>query len=84
MKKEMMKWQSSPELMLQSPLMTPYLDGGPNHADGTQTQEDGKPTKSGHGATQSVSVDQIPLLDETVSTGVDAGSSAGGATRGRT
>jgi hypothetical protein len=84
MKTEMMKWQSSPELMLQSPLMTPYLDGGPNHADGTQTQEDGKPTKSGHGATQSVSVDQIPLLDETVSTGVDAGSSAGGATRGRT
>ncbi|KAK0392144.1 hypothetical protein NLU13_1642 [Sarocladium strictum] len=83
MKAEIIKWQNSPELMLQSPLMTPHLDGGPNHADGTQNAEDGKSGKSRPGPGQSVSVDQIPLLDETVSTGNDAGNSTRGSTRER-
>ncbi|KAH8174271.1 hypothetical protein LIA77_05690 [Sarocladium implicatum] len=77
MKAEMLKWQSSPDLMLQSPLMTPHHGGVSATADSAQDyvgggHQSGQGIKAVPGAGQSISVDQIPLLDETHSTGVDA------------
>ena len=88
MKAEMLKWQSSPDLMLQSPMMTPHHGGASATADGAHDyiggiHQEGHVPKAVPGAGQSVSVDQIPLLDETLSTGIDTGTSGAGNPRGR-
>ena len=95
MKAEVMKWQNSPELMLQSPLMTPQAetplvtpqmtdqqpDLSLDHDRATDGAQKGKieadRPKPGAAIYRSVSVDQIPLLDESggiaTATGADGG-----------
>ncbi|KAG4416826.1 hypothetical protein IFR04_010022 [Cadophora malorum] len=57
MKKEVLKWQTSPDMMT-SPLMTPRTDGGADL--GAVLESDGE--DKGHA--RSRSVDRIPLLNE--------------------
>lgn len=85
LKADVTKWQSSPELLLQSPLMTPYTDGpGPLLPGSQASVEAGDGPQSGSNANVShsdpdggmrtahgVSVDQIPLLTDTATTGLD-------------
>ena len=81
MKAEVTKWQNSPELMLQSPLMTPHPDGNAVSTLALHGQTDDSKygvQRSDLGMARSISVDQIPLLDDnpaTTSTGVDVDSS---------
>ncbi|KFA46600.1 hypothetical protein S40293_08532 [Stachybotrys chartarum IBT 40293] len=80
MKSEVMKWQSTPELMLQSPFLTPHPDA-PSAPTGS-IQAPSEPDVTGNGpptdkamynamdkpaavAAQAPSLDQIPLLDDT-------------------
>jgi hypothetical protein len=87
MKAEMMKWQNSPDLMLQSPNMTPHPDSGSAHVDGILGGETDKndetATNNKNTDDQGISVDQIPLLDETMTTGAATSNSPEGATRER-
>ncbi|KAG6037196.1 hypothetical protein E4U41_005266 [Claviceps citrina] len=88
MKAEVLKWQTSPELMLQSPLLTPHADNVVGSSAGAGANRDA--TQMGHRGvhspgqisgprakiTRTTSLDEIPLLDETVdmrTTGVDDG-----------
>lgn len=78
MRAEVLKWQSTPELMLQSPLMTPHSDGTSAQAAAGQVGQSvdldaevvndkaaGNGTPRAHSAkTRSTSLDHIPLLDE--------------------
>lgn len=84
MKAEVLKWQSTPELMLQSPLLTPHPDVTPAPGVGQQTQplELGQGVQSpnnmprpGSGIGRTTSLDKIPLLDDSVgtTTGLDGG-----------
>jgi hypothetical protein len=68
MKREVQKWQNSPD-MLTSPLMTPKTDAGTEISAQIDNEVDGK----GHGRNRSV--DKIPLLSEQVgaSTSLDGG-----------
>ena len=71
MKKEVLKWQNSPDMMT-SPLMTPKIDGGAELAALLEGDLDSPAMDKGHG--RSRSVDKIPLLSEQVgSTGIDGG-----------
>ncbi|KFA62774.1 hypothetical protein S40285_07552 [Stachybotrys chlorohalonatus IBT 40285] len=80
MKSEVMKWQSTPELMLQSPFLTPHPDA-PSAPTGS-IQAPSEPDMTGNGAptdkamynamdkpaavaARAPSLDQIPLLDDT-------------------
>ena len=68
MKREVQKWQNSPDMMT-SPLLTPRADGGAEL--GAAMAEEGEDGK-GHG--RSRSVDKIPLLSDLgVTTGIDGG-----------
>lgn len=65
MKREVQKWQNSPDMMT-SPLMTPKLDGGAEL--GALLNEDDA------SRSRSRSVDKIPLLNDQIgSTGIDGG-----------
>lgn len=68
MKREVQKWQNSPDMMT-SPLMTPRTDGESELGALTDSEVDGK------GHSQNRSVDKIPMLNEQVSrtTGIDGG-----------
>jgi hypothetical protein len=71
MKKEVLKWQNSPDMMT-SPLMTPKVDGGAELATLVEGDLGSPAMDKGHG--RSRSVDKIPLLNEQVgSTGIDGG-----------
>ena len=80
MKAEVLKWQSTPELMLQSPLMTPHSDGPSAQAAAEQPEQsvdlgaeaydenaagNGKPSPH-NTKTRSTSLDHIPLLDDNI------------------
>lgn len=87
MRAEVTKWQSTPEMSIHSPLMTPHPEGSTAPAQGLSSKDmlgdpdSQKPTlddplKSDDGITRTTSIDQIPLLDESVgnaATGVDGG-----------
>lgn len=81
MRSEVMRWQTSPELMLQSPLMTPHLDGPSSIAGATRQSAKDVGILGEHGedgTPRSNSVDDIPLLDQPaaiVATGLDTGAS---------
>ncbi|KAK8856395.1 F-box protein [Apiospora arundinis] len=75
MKAEVQKWQSSPELMLQSPLLTPMPDGGgkpaPLDAAAAAFREEDRTAKEGSiravsdpATGRTMDVDQIPMLSE--------------------
>ncbi|KAK7967363.1 F-box protein [Apiospora aurea] len=72
MKAEVQKWQSSPEMMLQSPLLTPMPDSKPAPLDAAAAafrQEDraakGSTVRAIDPATnKSMDVDQIPMLND--------------------
>jgi hypothetical protein len=67
MKREVQKWQISPDMMT-SPLMTPKIDGGLELGVVSESEE----AKENH--SRSTSVDKIPLLSESgLSTGIDGG-----------
>lgn len=68
MRREVQKWQNSPDMMT-SPLMTPRTDGGTELGALTDSEVDGK------GHSQNRSVDRIPMLSEQVgkTTGIDGG-----------
>ncbi|POR33469.1 Putative membrane protein [Tolypocladium paradoxum] len=80
MKAEVLKWQSTPELMLHSPLMAPHTDGPPPQAAAGQLGQSvdlgaevvndkavGNGTPRLHNSkTRSTSLDHIPLLDENI------------------
>jgi hypothetical protein len=69
MKREVQKWQNSPDMMT-SPLMTPKVDGGAEL--GSVLESDGERERDDH--SRSRSVDKIPLLSESgLSTGIDGG-----------
>lgn len=68
MKREVQKWQNSPDMMT-SPLMTPKTDGGAEL--GAVLEDD---TVDGKSHSRSRSVDKIPLLNDQIgSTGIDGG-----------
>ena len=67
MKREVQKWQNSPD-MLTSPLMTPKVDGGSELGAMLDAEAEGD---KGH--YRSRSVDKIPLLSDVMSTGIDGG-----------
>lgn len=85
MKAEVLKWQSTPELMLQSPLLTPHPDGVSTPTVGQPVQsldpaQDGRSpngvSRPGTGMGRTTSLDKIPLLDESTfatASGVDGG-----------
>jgi hypothetical protein len=65
MKREVQKWQNSPDMMT-SPLMTPKVDGGMEL--GAAALSDGEaPAPRGHSRTRSL--DKIPLLSESAAIG---------------
>ncbi len=67
MKREVQKWQNSPDMMT-SPLMTPKIDGGAELG-AVMERAEGEENHS-----RSRSVDKIPLLNESgLSTGLDGG-----------
>ena len=70
MKREVQKWQNSPDVMT-SPLMTPKVDGGQELGAVLDTTESGDLT----GYSRSTSVDKIPLLNDQIggATGLDGG-----------
>jgi hypothetical protein len=69
MKREVQKWQNSPDMMT-SPLLTPKVDGGAEL--GAVLESDGARERDDH--SRSKSVDKIPLLSESgLSTGIDGG-----------
>lgn len=69
MKREVQKWQNSPDMMT-SPLLTPKVDGGAEL--GAVLESDGERERDDH--SRSKSVDKIPLLSESgLSTGIDGG-----------
>lgn len=69
MKREVQKWQNSPDMMT-SPLLTPKVDGGAEL--GAVLECDGGNERDDH--SRSKSVDKIPLLSESgLSTGIDGG-----------
>lgn len=76
MKREVAKWQNSPDMMT-SPLMTPRIDGGSELGKALDAAaEDEVPGEgsSSLGHLRSCSVDKIPLLDrEGVATSLDGG-----------
>ncbi|KAM0670509.1 hypothetical protein BB8028_0003g04060 [Beauveria bassiana] len=80
MKTEVVKWQTSPELMLTSPLMQPQtesvvIDPQPKKASGTPSFEPSAQTARDAMA-RTTSLDRIPLLDDYTtanSTGFDGG-----------
>ena len=67
MKREVQKWQNSPDMMT-SPLMTPKVDGGSELGAMLEAEAEGD---KGH--FRSRSVDKIPLLNDVASTGIDGG-----------
>jgi len=73
MRKEVQKWQNSPDMMT-SPLMTPRTDGGLEL--GSAMLDDMPSSSGGAGHHRSSSVDKIPLLSEdrmSGATGLDGG-----------
>ncbi|KAM3502414.1 hypothetical protein MY10362_004861 [Beauveria mimosiformis] len=80
MKTEVVKWQTSPELMLTSPLMQPQtesvvIDPQPKKASGTPSIEPSAQTARDAMA-RTISLDRIPLLDDSTtanSTSFDGG-----------
>ncbi|KAH7309427.1 hypothetical protein B0I35DRAFT_439941 [Stachybotrys elegans] len=79
MKSEVMKWQNTPDVMFQSPLMTPHPDapGAPTGSISAPEGDAGKATaesekgllsamdKPAGAVARATAMDQIPLLDET-------------------
>jgi hypothetical protein len=76
MKREVAKWQSSPDMMT-SPLMMPRTDGGSELGKALDAAADAEILAEGSsslGYSRSRSVDKIPLLDrEGAATGLDGG-----------
>ena len=71
MKKEVLKWQNSPDMMT-SPLMAPKVDGAAEFTTLIDGDLGSPAMDKGHGRNRSV--DKIPLLSEQVgSTGIDGG-----------
>jgi hypothetical protein len=81
MKAEVIKWQTSPELMLQSPFLTPHPDApgnptssiqAPSDVDGPSVPSDKLMTniidRPSAAMARTTSVDHIPLLDDNVGT----------------
>jgi hypothetical protein len=82
MKADVLKWQNSPETLLQSPQMAPQhhvvvVDGGPPaQATSLDAQLAPSPMRPDAGKNRSVSLDHIPMLDDNFkmgATGVDRG-----------
>jgi hypothetical protein len=67
MKREVQKWQNSPDMMT-SPLMTPKADGSAELVAMLEADAEGEKSHS-----RSRSVDKIPLLNDVGSTGIDGG-----------
>jgi hypothetical protein len=79
MKAEVMKWQNTPELMLNSPLVTPHPDGASATSAAAGLIDPSLALSGGNteGVKSSGSIDQIPLLDDqsasiSTSTGVES------------
>jgi hypothetical protein len=85
MRADVIKWQNSPETLLQSPHMTPHADGPPVQG-GTSLDAQlaasplaPSPMRPTVGKDRTTSLDHIPMLDETSkvgATGVDRGDEA--------
>lgn len=71
MKKEVLKWQNSPDMM-SSPLMTPRTEGGGelNSVRGGELNSVREKDGDGQSHERSRSVDKIPLLNDGGSTGM--------------
>ncbi|KAL7930561.1 hypothetical protein V8C35DRAFT_312323 [Trichoderma chlorosporum] len=81
MRADVIKWQNNPETLLQSPQMTPHMDGPPVHATSLDAQLADSalapsPMRPDAGKNRTISLDNIPMLDESSkvsATGLDMG-----------
>ncbi|KAL6862365.1 hypothetical protein J3F83DRAFT_746073 [Trichoderma novae-zelandiae] len=77
MKADVIKWQNNPETLLQSPQMAPHnMDGPRAQATSLDAQLAPSPMRPDAGKNRSVSLDDIPMLDESSkagATGMDRG-----------
>ncbi|GAO16465.1 hypothetical protein UVI_02048240 [Ustilaginoidea virens] len=73
MKAEVLRWQNTPELMLQSPLLTPHPDSVVAGTVAALPGQGNNNNNSNSNKTITMSLDKIPLLDESSITGADCG-----------